>query len=64
MTVAMVVLLPVPAKPVSKTGCFFVMAVQMVSNASCCCGVSFIAGHPDSNNEKSLMGWSLQKRKM
>jgi hypothetical protein len=38
----MVVLLPVPANPVSKTGCLFVMAVQMVSNASCCCGVSFI----------------------
>ena len=42
MTVAIVVLLPVPAKPVSSTGCLFVMAWQMVSNASCCCGVSFI----------------------
>ena len=42
MTVAMVVLLPVPAKPVSSTGCLFVMAVQMVSKASCCCGVSCI----------------------
>jgi hypothetical protein len=27
---------------VSSTGCFFVMAWLMVSNASCCCGVSFI----------------------
>ena len=42
MTVAMVVLFPVPAKPVSSTGCLFVMAVQMVSKAIFCCVVSFI----------------------
>jgi len=42
MTVAMVVLLPVPAKPVSRTGCLLAMQSVIVLNASCCFGVSFI----------------------
>ncbi len=40
--VAMVVLLPVPAKPVSNTGCLLAMQSRIVSNASCCLLVSFI----------------------
>ena len=42
MTVAMVVLLPVPAKPVNKTGVFELMHSMIVSNAVCCLVVSFM----------------------
>lgn len=42
MTVAIVVLLPVPAKPVNKTGVFDSMHSMIVSNAACCLVVSFM----------------------
>ena len=42
MTVAIVVLFPVPAKPVNKTGVFDSMHSMIESNATCCLVVSFM----------------------
>jgi cytochrome b561 len=52
MTVAIVVLLPVPAKPVNKTGVFELMHSMIVSNAACCLVVSFM--FQISQNKKAI----------